>query len=132
MTENRRFITDRRTYVRGQIRLALVAMIVAMLVLRLLGDPNIWVGAVAGMAAIGLRAWFLASEEFSTVWEINSDTLIGPMERRIKLEQIKKLRVMGSFVQVITNGGDKHLIKYQVNPAATRAAIQQAKDAISP
>lgn len=126
MTDPIRFHPDRRTWVRGQIRLTLLAMIGAMLVLKLIGDPNIWIGAVAGMAAIGLRSWYLASEEMAAVWEIDGDTISGPLERRIPLDQINKLRILGSFVQIITKTGDKHLIKYQANPAATRTVIQTA------
>lgn len=126
MTDKVRFLPDRRTWMRGQIRLTLMAMIGAMLVLKLMGDPNVWVGAIAGMAAIGLRSWYLASEEMAAVWEIDDTVLTGPLERRIPLKNIKKIRVLGSFVQIITKTGDKHLIKYQAKPADTRSAIQQA------
>ena len=129
MTETLRFLPDRRTWLRGQIRLALLAMIGAMLVLKLMGNPNIWIGAVAGMAAIAVRSWYLASEEMATVWEIDGDMIRGPQKRQVKLDQIDKIRILGSFVQIITNTGDKHLIKYQANPAATRAAIYEAKAA---
>jgi len=129
MTETLRFLPDRKTWLRGQIRLALLAMIGAMLVLKLLSNPNVWVGAVAGMAAIALRSWYLASEEMAAKWVIDGDTISGPQERQIKLEQIKKIRILGSFVQIITKTGDKHLIKYQANPVATRSAIQQAIEA---
>ncbi|MFT4962395.1 MAG: hypothetical protein ACI92Z_003492 [Paracoccaceae bacterium] len=128
MTEPMRFTPDRRTWLRGQIRLALLAMIGAMLVLKLMGNPDIWVGAVAGMGAIALRSWYLASEEMAAVWEIDGDTVTGPQERQVKLDQIEKIRILGSFVQIITKTGDKHLIKYQANPATTRDAIFQAKE----
>jgi hypothetical protein len=83
---------------------------------------------VAGMGAIALRSWYLASEEMAAVWEIDGDTVTGPQERQVKLDQIEKIRILGSFVQIITKTGDKHLIKYQANPATTRDAIFQAKE----
>lgn len=98
----------------------------AMAVLWLIGDPNIWIGAVAGLGAITLRGWFLASEELTAVWEINNGILTGPMERRIPLDQIETVRSMASFVQIITHTGDKHLIKYQADPAATITVIERA------
>ena len=44
------------------------------------------------------------------------------------LNQIAAVNIMGSFVQIVTNTGDKHLIKYldQSDPAATKAAIERA------
>jgi hypothetical protein len=130
MTETLRFLPDRKAWLRAQIRLALMAMIAAMLVLKLMDNPNVWVGAVAGMAGIALRSWYLASEEMAAEWVIDGDTIHGPLERQVKLDQIEKIRILGSFVQIITKSGDKHLIKYQANPVATRIAIQQAREAI--
>ena len=126
MTETLRFLPDRKAWLRAQIRLALLAMIGAMLVLKLMGNPNVWVGAIAGMAGIALRSWYLASEEMAAEWVIKGETISGPMERLVKLDQIEKIRILGSFVQIITKSGDKHLIKYQANPLATRTAIQHA------
>lgn len=123
----RRFVPDRATYLRAHIRLAVIAMIGAMAVLWLIGDPNIWTGAIAGLGAIGLRGWYLASEEMAAVWRIENDILSGPMERRIALDQIETVRTLGSFVQIVTRRGDKHLIKYQADPAATAAAIERAR-----
>lgn len=130
MTETLRFLPDRKAWLRAQIRLALVAMIGAMLALKLMGNPNVWVGAIAGMAGIGLRSWYLASEEMAAEWVIKGDTINGPLERQVKLDQIEKIRILGSFVQIITKSGDKHLIKYQANPVDTRSAIQHAIEAI--
>lgn len=129
MTETLRFLPDRKAWLRAQIRLALVAMIGAMLGLKLMGNPNVWVGAITGMAGIALRSWYLASEEMSAEWVIDGDTISGPLERQVRLDQIEKIRILGSFVQIITKSGDKHLIKYQANPLATRSAIQTAIEA---
>ena len=124
MTE---FRADRAAYIRNHAWLAALGMGGAMAILWLMGSPHIWTGAPAGLAAIVLRGWYLASEELNVVWQIDGPRLIGPAERSIPLSQIEAVRSMGSFVQVITRGGDKHLIKYQADPAATIAAIERAR-----
>ncbi|MCE8524670.1 hypothetical protein KBY24_05305 [Ruegeria pomeroyi] len=120
-----RFVADRQAYLRNHTWMAAIAMGGAMAVLWALGNPYIWTGAPAGLAAIALRGWYLASEELAVVWEISGGTLSGPGPR-VPLNQIEMVRTMGSYVQVITKGGDKHLIKYQADPAATKAAIERA------
>lgn len=122
-----RFTADRGAYLRANTWLAAMAMAGGMAALWLLGNPHVWTGAVAGLAAIGLRAWYLASEELATVWEIDGSSLTGPGGQRIALARIDKLRQMGSFVQVITKDGHKYLIKYQADPQATMTAIERAR-----
>ncbi len=120
------FIPDRGAYIRTNTWLAALAMAGAMLILWLIGNPYVWTGAPAGLAAVGVRAWYMASEELAANWEMNGTTLTGPGPRKIALNQIEAVNTMGSFVQVVTKGGDKHLIKYQANPAATKTAIERA------
>jgi 4-hydroxybenzoate polyprenyltransferase len=122
-----RFTADRTAYIRSHTWLAALGMGGAMALLWVMGSPHIWTGAPAGLAAIVLRGWYLASEELNAVWQIDGDTLTGPGERRIPLGQIKTVRAMGSFVQIITQSGDKHLIKYQADPAITITAIERAR-----
>jgi hypothetical protein len=122
-----RFAADKATYLRTNAWLAALGMGAAMALLWLLGNPYIWTGAPAGLAAIALRAWYLSSEELANVWQIDDAVLTGPSGREIPLTQIKTVRSMGSYVQVTTREGDKHLIKYQANPAATVAAIDAAR-----
>jgi len=122
-----RFTSDRAAYIRNHTWLAALGMGAAMGLLWVMGSPHIWTGAPAGLAAIILRGWYLASEELNVVWKIDGDTLTGPAERNILLNQIEKTRTMGSFVQIITHSGDKHLIKYQADPAATLAEINAAR-----
>nr|WP_217354600.1 hypothetical protein [Ruegeria atlantica] len=102
------------------------AMAVAMIVLWLIGNPYVWTGAPAGLAAVGARAWYLASEELTVSWQMSETSLTGPGPRVVPLNQIQSVNIMGSFVQIVTKGGDKHLIKYQADPAATKAAIERA------
>lgn len=121
-----RFTPDRTAYLRQHVWLAVVGMIGAMALLWLLGNPHFWTGAPAALVAIALRGWYLASEEGAVVWQISDGILTGPAERAIPLTEIQTVRSMGSFVQVITRTGDKHLIKYQADPSATIAALNAA------
>lgn len=120
------FTPDKGAYIRTNTWLAAGAMAVAMIVLWLVGNPYVWTGAPAGLAAVAFRAWYLASEELTTTWKMTDTTLTGPGPRNVALNQIEAVNLMGSFVQIVTKGGDKHLIKYQADPAATKAAIERA------
>ena len=120
------FAPDKGAYVRTNAWLAAGAMAGAMFVLWLIGNPYVWTGAPAGLAAVGVRAWYLASEELVANWQMTDTTLTGPGGRSVPLNQIAAVNTMGSFVQIVTKGGDKHLIKYQADPAAIKAAIERA------
>lgn len=120
------FTPNKGAYVQTNLTLAAIAMAGAMIILWLIGNPYVWTGAPAGLAAVGLRAWYLASEELVANWEMSATTLTGPGARKVPLNQIEAVNVMGSFVQIVTKSGDKHLIKYQADPAATKAAIERA------
>jgi hypothetical protein len=128
MTDDLAFPPDRATYVRAHAWMAVIAMAGAMAVLWIMDNPLVWTGAVAGLAAIGLRGWYLASEELAADWRISDGVLTGPGERRVALGQIAQVRVMSSYAQVITKGGDKHLIRYQANARATARAIEAARE----
>jgi len=118
---------DRGAYVRAHAWMAAIGMGGAMAVLWIIGSPHIWTGAIGGLAAIALRGWYMASEELAVVWTLTKDALTGPAGRSVPLSRIGTIRTMGSYVQVVTTDGDKHLIKYQADPAATLNAIERAK-----
>ncbi|MFP4274022.1 MAG: hypothetical protein ACLFRU_03270 [Paracoccaceae bacterium] len=118
------FRADRATYIRDHAWMAALAMAGAMIVLWLLGNPHVWTGAVAGLAAVGLRGWYLASEELGHVWRLSGGMLEGPGGRKVSLSEIDKLRSLGSAVQIVTRGGDKHLIKYLADRDAVMARIR--------
>ena len=121
------FPPDRATYIRSHAWMAAIAMAGAMLILWLVGNPHVWTGAIAGLAAITVRGWYLASEELASVWRIEGAHLIAPSGIEVALGDIDTLRAMAGYVQVVTRGGNKHLIKYQPDPAATIAAIERAR-----
>ncbi|PCJ06883.1 MAG: hypothetical protein COB16_12490 [Rhodobacteraceae bacterium] len=121
------FTPDRTAYIRSHSWMAALAMAVGMAILWAMGNPHVWTGAIGGLAAIILRGWYLASEDLTVVWTLTDTHLTGPAERNIPLNQIARVRTMGSYVQVVTKSGDKHLIKYQADPAATLATIERAR-----
>ncbi|MBN9890045.1 hypothetical protein [Salipiger abyssi] len=129
MTTATVFAPDRATYIQSHITLALLAMPGAMIVLWLTGTPHVWTGAVGGLAAVTLRGWYLMDEELGHVWELTTEGLKGPAMRYVALTDLAKLRKIGSAVQLITKGGDKHLIKFQADPQATIARIDAARPA---
>lgn len=120
------FTGDRMTYWRDMAWQAVVAMLLGMAALWLLGNPHIWTGAVGGLAAIAVRAFYLSSDELKVRWDLTNQRLLGPGEREAALSDITHVRSFMSAVQVVTSKGDKHLIKYQANRDAVVAAIQGA------
>jgi hypothetical protein len=120
------FHPDRSTYWRDHAWMAALAMAGGMLILWMLGNAHVWTGAVGGLAAIAIRAWYVASDELAVRWDLTDRRLLGPAGRAIKLGDIDKLNVLGSAVQVVTRGGDKHLMKYQADRDATRTRIKSA------
>ncbi|MBE1285735.1 MAG: hypothetical protein GJ676_20655 [Rhodobacteraceae bacterium] len=126
MTETT-FTPDRSAYIRAHAWMAAFGMAAAMALLWLLDSPHVWTGAIGGLAAIALRGTYAASEELAATWTLSDSVLAGPGGQQIAVANIAHCRSMGSYVQVITRDGNKYLIKYQANPAATVAAIERAK-----
>lgn len=120
------FHPDRHAYWRDHAWLAAGAMAVGMAALWALGNPHVWTGAVGGLAAIAVRAGYVASDELKARWDLTDRRLLGPLGKEAWLRDIAQLRVLGSAVQIITKGGDKHLMKYQADRDATRARIEAA------
>ena len=121
------FRADKRTYIQSHATLAAIAMAAGMVILWTLGNPHVWTGAIGGLAAVVVRGWYLMDEELAHLWTLSEEGLKGPAERWVPLEQIDKIRAIGSAVQIVTTGGDKHLIKFQADPQATIARIDAAR-----
>lgn len=120
------FNPNRSAYITAHAWMAALAMVAGMVILWALGNPHVWTGAIGGLGAIALRGWFMMSEELAVVWRIEDGVLSGPFERRVPLAQIETVKALGSYVQVITTGGEKYLIKYQSSPSTTVAALTHA------
>lgn len=122
------FRPDRTTYWRDHAWLSAIAMAAGMAILWFIGNPHVWTGAVGGLAAIAIRAWYVASDELAVRWDLTEQRLLGPQTRAVRLAEIREVRTLGSAVQVVTASGDKHLLKYQPDRDATRARIEAARD----
>lgn len=120
------FQADRGAYIRDHAWLAALAMAAGMAILWAIGNPHVWTGAVGGLAAIVLRGGYVASDELKVRWDLTNQRLLGPQTRVVPLGQIKDVRILLSAVQVITTTGDKHLLKYQADREATKAALLSA------
>ncbi len=118
---------DSATYWRSHGIMALVAGVIAGVALVYGGNPAPWVGPVAAVLAIGLRAAYLKSEAMAEEWRLTNRRLLGPGGRIAPLSSLKLARPFLGAVQLVMAGGDKHLIKYQADAAATVAMIERAK-----
>lgn len=126
-----RFKADRATYWREHAWLAALAMAIGMGVLWAMGNPHVWTGAIGGLAAVAVRAFYLASDEATAEWVLTETEVKGPDNRRVRLAEIEKLRTLGSAVQIITRSGDKHLMKYLADRPAVVAEIERARSGSS-
>lgn len=120
------FRPDRQAYIRAYTVMAAIAMALGMGALWVIGNPHAWTGAIGGLAAIALRGWYLSSEELGIEWVLSDTRLEGPGWRKMNLDQITTVRTLAGSVQVITAGGDKHLIKYLADAEDARAQIETA------
>ncbi|NHB75312.1 hypothetical protein [Rhodobacter calidifons] len=117
------FRADRLAYWRGHLIMAVVLGTAAGLFLIWQGNPYPVAGPLGAVLAIGVRAAYLASEALAEVWRLTDRRLLGPGGRAIPQGQIVSARAFLGAVQVTTASGDRHLIKYQADPAATAARI---------
>ena len=131
-TVQAQFHPDRATYIRDHTWLAALAMAAGMGILWLMGNAHIWTGAVGGLAAIAIRAFYVASDELNMRWDLTDRRLLGPQATAVELARIDKLRILGSTVQVVTNSGDKYLLKYQPDAGATRRRLEDASKGAAP
>jgi hypothetical protein len=120
---------DAGVYWRSHGIMAVVLGLLAGITLVVMQQPAPWVGPLGAVLAIGLRATYLKSEALGEVWRLTNRRLLGPAGRIVPLSSLKTAQPFFGAVQLITQGGDKHLIKYQLDAVAVVAAIEKAKGA---
>jgi hypothetical protein len=121
------FRADRGAYWRTHLILAVLAGAAAGVVLVAVGNPHPWVGPVAALLAVGARAAYLASEALSDRWVLTERRLLGPGGQAVALPALTQVRPFFGAVQLVTRGGDKHLMKYLADAPAVVAAIDRAR-----
>lgn len=120
------FRPDAGRYWTAHAVMALVGGVGAGLILMALGNPDPWVGPVAAVLAIGIRALYLRSEVMAEVWVLTDQRLTGPGGRIIALSSLAQAKPFLGAVVLVTQAGEKHQIKYQADPAAVQARILAA------
>lgn len=124
----REIASDRGRYWRDNAVLALLGMLAVGGVLLALGNTHAAIGALGAPLAIGARAAWLASEQLGNRWWLTSRRLWLPGGRALVLGEIATARRLMGDVQIVTRGGDKHLIRHIADPAALVAEIVAARD----
>ena len=119
---------DGQIYIRNHLIIVVVFGFIAGVVLWWIDNPTPWVGPLAAALAIGTRAAYLRSEALGQAWRVTDRRLLGPGGRAVGLADIREARPFFGDVQIITQSGDKHLIKYQREAARTIAAITDARN----
>lgn len=119
-----RFTGNRATYIKEHVLLAAIGSVGAVAVLMSMGNPHAWTGIVGAVAAIAVRGFYVASEQIGMVWTLTDKRLITPTGASVPRRDIVKVRTIFSAAQVVTRSGEKYMIKYQADPAATAATIE--------
>lgn len=119
---------SRAAYNREHVVLFFIGAVLMYAVLWAIGNPFPWTGIVGSAFAIFVRWIYVASEAMDVVWTLTGKRLSGPSERSIPLSSIKDARTLFSAVQVITHSGDKYMLKYLADPAATVVVILKTRD----
>ena len=88
------FHPDRATYWRDHAWLAAAAMAIGMAILWVMGNPHVWTGAVGGLAAVAVRAFYVASDEMQARWDLTDRRLLGPQTRAVLLTDIARVRTL--------------------------------------
>jgi len=120
------FQGDKATYIRVQVVMAIIGAVLLTGGLYLAGNPNWWTGIVGSVAGIAMRGYYIADEQLGFKWVLTDSAILAPSERVIALSEVKTVRSLFGSVQVITDAGEKFLIKFQADPEAVIAEIKAA------
>lgn len=117
------FTGSRQTYIKEHVMLAAIGSVAAVAILMSMGNPHAWTGVVGAVLAIGVRGFYVASEQIGMTWHLTDRRLITPAGVTVPRSEIDKVRTIFSAAQVVTRKGDKYMIKYQPDPKGVAETI---------
>ncbi|MCC5993515.1 MAG: hypothetical protein JJT99_13455 [Rhodobacteraceae bacterium] len=120
--------SDKGIYWRDHGVMAVLGMGVVGMVLAFIGSDHVAIGSLGAVLALGVRGIWLYSEQMKFHWVLTNMRLVGPGGRKVYLLELEKVRRLFGDIQLITKGGDKHLIKHVANAEALVAEIEAARD----
>lgn len=119
---------DKGVFWRDHGVMALFGMIVAGVALTLIGSDHVAIGSLGAVLALAVRGMWLYSEQMRFRWILSNMRLVGPAGREVYLLELETVRRLFGDIQIITKGGDKHLIKHVAGAEAAVAEILSARD----
>jgi hypothetical protein len=120
--------SDKGTYWRDHGVMAVLGMGVVGMVLALIGSDHVAIGSLGAVLALGVRGAYLYSEQMKFHWVLTNMRLVGPGGRQVYLLELDTARRLFGDIQIITRGGDKHLIKHIAGSETVVAEIEAARD----
>ncbi len=118
---------DRATFIRDHAVMAVLGMGVVGMVLALVGSAHVLIGSLGAVLAMVVRGLWLYSEQMKFLWVLTDRRLVGPGGRQVYLLEVETVRRLFGDIQIITRGGDKHLIKHVAGAEARVAEIEAAR-----
>ncbi|TVS04017.1 MAG: hypothetical protein EA407_04955 [Rhodobacteraceae bacterium] len=120
--------TDRATYIRDHAVMAVLGMGLVGMVLAIIGSDHVLIGSFGAVLALTARGLWLYSEQMKFQWVLTNARMIGPGGRQAYLLELKTVRRLFGDIQLVTKGGDKHLIKHVADAEAVVAEIEGARE----
>lgn len=119
--------SEKGRYWRDHAILAVLGMLSAGIVLTVIGSEHAAIGGLGAIFALAVRGLYLAREQLSFRWYLTDKRFLMPGGQQVMLLEIETVRKLMGDMQIITRGGDKHLIKHLANSDAVVAQILDAQ-----
>ncbi len=120
--------SDKGTYLRDHLVLAVLGMGLVGMVLAVAGTEHWLIGSLGAVLALGVRGAYLYSEQMGVHWVLTNRRLVGPGGRNVFLLELTTVRRLFADVQLVTRTGDKHLIKHVAGAEDVVETILRAQD----
>ena len=120
--------SDKATYLRDHLVLAILGMGLVGMVLAVVGSDHWFIGSLGAVLALGARGAYLYSEQMGVHWVLTNRRLVGPGGRNVYLLELITVRRLFGDVQLVTRAGDKYLIKHVAGAEDVVETILRARD----